>query len=374
MKATPLVLLLILAGLFPHQLRAETNPPNLNLVRQLNETFVQIVEKVSPAVVVLTVTEKSTVFAEPTTDEGADQHEYWRKFHRQYDGEPQQGKGSGIVVRTNGYILTNRHVVEDAGKIQVRLFDGRTFTAAIRGIDPQSDVAVIKIEADNLPVARLGDSSKVRVGEFAVTVGTPLGLDYTATFGHISAKSRSDVIPSFLNSELIDQDFLQTDANINPGNSGGPLVNIDGEVIGMNTMIRGMNTGIGFAIPINLAREVSDKLIANGKFVRAWLGIEIRGLKENPEAQKRFQEIKDGVIVQSILTNGPAAKSDLRTNDIITAIDGKTVNTAQQLRAEVRGKAIGQSVNLDVYRAGRSLRLEIKPGDYTPTAPTSSEP
>ncbi|HLP75815.1 MAG TPA: trypsin-like peptidase domain-containing protein, partial [Candidatus Paceibacterota bacterium] len=251
MKVTPFALCLALAGFAPQNLfSAETNRPNLDLARQLNEAFVQVAEGVSPAVVVLTVTDKTSVFAEPDATLDPKQHEYWRKFHEQFDGDVQKGNGSGIIVRKDGYILTNRHVVEDADKILVRLLDGRTFTAQVRGVDPESDVAVIKIEAGNLPVAKLGDSSKVRVGEFAIAIGAPFNLDYTVTFGHISAKSRSNVVPAFSDGRMMDQDFFQTDANINPGNSGGPLINIEGEVIGVNTLIRGLHTGIGFAIPI----------------------------------------------------------------------------------------------------------------------------
>src|SRR6185436_18520715 len=148
---------------------------------------------------------------------------------------------------------------------------GRKFKGKVRGVDPKSDVAVIKIDAKGLPVATLADSSKTRVGEFAIAIGAPFRLDYSVTFGHISAKGRSDVLTAYDGSALMDQDFIQTDANINPGNSGGPLVNIEGEVIGMNTLIRGLRTGIGFAIPSSLAKEVSDKLISDGKFNRAWL-------------------------------------------------------------------------------------------------------
>src|SRR5262245_13254518 len=159
----------------------------------------------------------------------------------------------------------------------------------------------------------------------------------------------------------MDQDFIQTDANINPGNSGGPLLNIDGEVIGINTLIRGLHTGIGFAIPSNLAREVSDKLIAEGKFTRAWLGVKIGAVKEDPDFRELVKGVDDGVIVQAVLPGGPASKSDLRPSDVITAVDGKRVSTPQELRNEVRAKAIGQTVALDVFRSGKTLKIKIKP-------------
>ncbi|MBC8095219.1 MAG: trypsin-like peptidase domain-containing protein [Akkermansiaceae bacterium] len=370
MKAAP-ALLLALASVVPNVpnalFSAETNRPHFDLVRQLNEAFVQVAESVSPAVVVLTVTEKAPVFAEPTNLPGTNRLAPHPRFHH-FEDEPLEGKGSGIIIRKDGYILTNGHVVEDAEKIQVRLLDGRTFTATVRGVDTQSDVAVIKIEADgDLPVARLGDSSKVRVGEFAIAIGAPFSLDYTVTYGHISAKSRGNVVPFFLGGQMMDQDFLQTDANIHPGNSGGPLVNIEGEVVGVNNMIQGMRTGIGFAIPINLAKDIAERLITHGKFVRSWLGIEIRALSDDPEVRERVKTIKSGVIVQSILPHGPAANSNLRASDIITAVDGKPVSTAQQLRNEIRGKLPGQPVTLDVFRSSKAMIIKVNPGEYTPT-------
>src|SRR5204863_1495910 len=170
------------------------------------------------------------------------------------------------------FILTNRHVVDEAEKIKVRFKDSfDEFDAEVRGVDAQADLAVLKInpKGKKLTVAKLGDSDKARVGEFAIAIGAPFELDYSVTFGHVSAKGRR----VFSDQVMMDQDFIQTDASINPGNSGGPLVNIEGEVVGINTLIRGMNRGIGFAIPINLAREVSDQLIKDGKFSRTWLGI-----------------------------------------------------------------------------------------------------
>ena len=248
-----------------------------------------------------------------------------------------------MIIRDDGYILTNFHVVEEAEKIIVRLRDGRKFEGTVRGKDAQSDLAVIKINATNLPAAKLGDSAAVRVGEFAVAIGAPFELDYSVTYGHVSAKGRSRVVPSMgVNSQgaMMDQDFIQTDASINPGNSGGPLVNLYGEVIGINSLIRGMHTGIGFAVPINLAKQVSEELIANGKFPRLWLGIGIRGLREDDDSMEQIKGVEDGVLVTTIRPDGPAAKSDLKSGDVITMVDGKTVSTATQLRNEIRGKKL----------------------------------
>jgi serine protease Do len=349
---------------------------NMDLVRQLNQAFVEVAEKVSPSVVVVNVTEKATATPDDFDDleddgsTGLSPHDFWRRFHKQFEDqmpEKVQTEGSGVIIRKDGFILTNGHVVADAEEIEVRLLDGRTFKAKIRGVDPQSDIAVIKIDAENLPIAHFADSSNIHVGEFAIAIGAPFSLDYSVTYGHVSAKGRSNIIPGNEGAAM-DQDFIQTDANINPGNSGGPLVNIEGEVIGINTLIRGLRSGIGFAIPSSLAKEVSDKLITEGKFTRSWLGIEIRAVKDDPEFRDALGGVEDGVIVSAILPNGPAAKSDLRPSDVITAVENKRVSTPQQLRSEVRGKAIDEAIKLDVYRAGKTISVKIKPGEYKDAA------
>jgi len=179
------------------------------------------------------------------------------------------------------------------------------------------------------------------------------------TFGHVSAKDRAGILDPSEGSAMMDQAFIQTDANINPGNSGGPLVNIEGEVIGVNSLIHGMHTGIGFAVPINLAREVADKLISDGKFTRAWLGVAIRGLSEYPEFRDLVPDVKSGVVVEGIVPDGPAAKSKLRTEDVILAVDGHPVGTVQGLKNEVRGKTIGKDISLDVYRPEMKKQMKV---------------
>ena len=367
-----LLFALALAGTLPFTVAAS---PAIDLAKQLNQAFIEVADKVSPSVVVINVTQKAGV-AGMDGGEGSPwdmlPREFRRRFRQQLEEQPQEkqhGQGSGIILSKDGYILTNRHVVENAEKIEVRLKDGRRFAASVRGEDPQSDVAVIKIDARDLPAARLADSAQTRVGEFAIAIGAPFALDYSVTFGHVSAKGRSAVIydPS------MDQDFIQTDANINPGNSGGPLVNIDGQVIGINTLIRGLHTGIGFAIPSNLAKEVAEKLMADGKFTRAWLGIGIRGLREDATFGDLVKGVDDGVIVQSIMPDGPAAKSDLKPTDVITAVDGKPVSTVQQLRGEIRNKKIGAPVSLDVFRQGRKIKVTVKPGAWNESGEAGEE-
>lgn len=349
--------------------------PALDLARQLNQAFIEVAEKVSPSVVVLSVTQKpgaESLESTDTDEEGLTPREFWKKFHERFEDTPMEkvmGQGSGVIIRPNGYILTNRHVVEDAETIEVRLQDGRVFKATVRGVDPQSDVAVIKIEAASLPAAKFASSAKTRVGEFAIAIGAPFSLDYSVTFGHVSAKGRSNIIPAYYGSSLLDQDFIQTDANINPGNSGGPLVNIDGEIIGINTLIRGLRTGIGFAIPSDLAREVSEQLITSGKFTRAWLGVSIQGLREDPELRERFKTLADGVMVREIIRNGPAATSELRVGDVITKVENQRVATVQELRNQVRGKKVGQPVALEVVRNDKTIRVSVKPGEYPEPKP-----
>jgi serine protease Do len=345
---------------------------NLALARQLNDAFVQVAEEVSPSVVVITVTEKAGALSSDNEDDPDGQQNQANpvppELRRYLQSRKSIGQGSGIIIRPDGYILTNGHVVEDAENIEVRLRDGRVFKATVRGVDAPSDVAVIKIDAKDLPVAKLADSSRTRVGEFAIAIGAPFALDYTVTFGHVSAKDRSNIVDEGEGSGMLDQNFIQTDANINPGNSGGPLVNVDGEVIGINTLIRGLRTGIGFAIPSNLARQVADKLISEGRFPRSWLGIQIESLRENPDFRELVPGVKDGVVVREVIADGPAAKSDLKPADVITAIDGKTVVTSDQLKEEIRAKKPGSNVTLSVFRqandGGRSLKVVVQPGEW----------
>ena len=357
-------------ALSPLPLAAKETSSSMDLARQLNQAFIEVADKASPAVVVIRVAHKPE-YSEPGEDDNPffdlvpelrKRFEDQLKKRRQRQSNPEpvyDSQGSGIILRADGYILTNSHVVDGADKIMVKLRDGSEYAGAeIKG-DSQSDVAVIKIKAKNLTAAKLGDSSKTRVGEFAIAIGAPFELDYSVTFGHVSAKGRR----VFSDRIMMDQDFIQTDASINPGNSGGPLVNIDGEVIGINTLIRGMRTGIGFAIPSNLAKEVADQLIKEGKFTRAWLGIGIENLSDSKEYKSLVSGTREGVIVNSVLRNGPAAGSDLKPADVITAVDGKPTPTVQQLKSEIRVNPVGQPVTLDIVRGDRKIKVKVQPGE-----------
>lgn len=359
-------------GALPVQ--AKEASPELNLARSLNKAFIEVADTVSESVVVIRVAHKPE--ARETVGEGNPLFEMlppeWRRRFQEEQEDPQprrsprnsdepqfNGQGSGVIIREDGYIMTNRHVVDGAEKIKVRLHNGQEYDAEVRGTDAQSDIAIIKVEGKGLPAAKLGDSAKVRVGEFAIAIGAPFDLDYSVTFGHVSAKGRSRVIPD----PSMDQDFIQTDANINPGNSGGPLVNIDGEVIGINTLIRGMNTGIGFAVPINLAKDVSEGLIRDGRYARSWLGVSIRALADDPD-YKAITDAKDGVVVYNLAPDGPAAKSDLKPADIIVTVDGVPVKSAQELKNEIRTKKIGAPVTLDVVRNNKKMKIKVNTGEW----------
>jgi Do/DeqQ family serine protease len=361
----------------------------LEMAKQLNEAFVEVADKVSPSVVVITVTEKSNYHGNMYEDNGDDSSSPWdmlppdlrryfedwgkrgnRGNQRRQQRVPQmQGEGSGIIITKDGYILTNNHVVEGADKIKVRFKNGDVYEATVKGTDAESDIAVIKINAKNLIPAKLGDSDATRVGEFAIAIGAPFQLSYSVTVGHVSAKGRT--VGAMTPNGYADQDFIQTDASINPGNSGGPLVNLYGEVIGINAMIRGMNTGIGFAIPINLAKRVSDHLISEGKFVRSWIGVGIMDLKDEAELRDLDPtlrpDVAEGVFIRTVQPDAPAA-GKLKPGDVVVAVDGKSVKTPRQLQEIVSGTKPGQTISLEVVRNHNQhvtvkIKTEALPGD-----------
>jgi serine protease Do len=252
------------------------------------------------------------------------------------------------------------YVVENADKVQIVFQGGKAYDGEVLGVDRQSDIAVVKIDATGLTVAKMGDSDKTKVGEFAIAVGSPYELDYSVTVGHVSAKGRR----VFSDQMMFDQDFIQTDASINPGNSGGPLVNIYGEVIGINTLIRGVNTGIGFAIPVNLAKRVADMLIEDGKVTRAWLGVSITTLREDADYRDLAVGVEDGVVVRQFVPGGPAENSDLELADVITEVDGNSVKSADELKRELRLKKAGDSVTLGLMRNGKAREIEVETGVF----------
>jgi Do/DeqQ family serine protease len=266
--------------------------------------------------------------------------------------QKQRSGGSGVIVDKEGYILTNNHVVEGADKVKVRLNDGREFTATVKGQDPRTDLSVLHIKAKDLPVAILGDSDKLEVGEWAIAIGSPFGLEHTVTVGVISAKGRSGLGTGTY------EDFIQTDASINPGNSGGPLINIDGEVVGINAMIIQPGTGIGFAIPINMAKQILNDLIKQGKVVRPWLGISVQDL--TPEMMEYFKvKEKEGVLVGQVYPGTGAEKAGLASGDIIKSVDDKAIKNVNELVKEIQKKKVGQKVKLNTIRDGKGMTIEV---------------
>ncbi len=263
--------------------------------------------------------------------------------------------GSGIIITEDGYILTNAHVVSDATEIKVKLSDKREFDAKLIGQDEKTDVAVLKINTkDKLPKATLGDSSALKTGQWAIAIGNPFGLDHTVTVGVVSGIGRADVgVTQFEN-------FIQTDASINPGNSGGPLLNSRGEVIGINTAIMSPGQGISFAIPINMARDVSKSLIEKGKVVRGWLGVGIQDL--TAELADGFRvPVKSGVLVNKVYEGSPAARAHFVAGDVIVEFDGTPVDESHQLQRIVAGTKVGRTVDVKIYREGsaRTLKAHI---------------
>ena len=271
-----------------------------------------------------------------------------------------QSEGSGFIVRPDGFIFTNNHVVEGADKVVVKLKDGREMPGTVVGTDEKTDIAVVKVDAANLPVVQLADSTGVRVGQFAFAIGAPFKLDYTFTFGVISGKGRNKLLET---GGYNIADYLQTDTSINPGNSGGPLCDIDGKVVGMNTLINGINRGLGFAIPSNLVREIGDQLITGQKIVRPWLGIRIETLGDNPALRDLFKGVDKGVVVRTIEADAPAFKSELKPFDVITGVDGAPVATDTQLQREILKKKVGQKVDLSVWRKGQVMQIAITTGE-----------
>jgi serine protease Do len=277
----------------------------------------------------------------------------------------ERGQGSGFIINASGIILTNAHVVEGAEEVTVTLKDGREFRGEVLGEDALTDVAVIRVEARDLPTVPLGDSDRLQPGEWAIAIGNPLGLDNTVTAGIISATGRTSAQIRVPDKRVA---FIQTDAAINPGNSGGPLLNERGEVIGMNTAIIGGAQGLGFAIPINTAQEIANELIATGRVEHAYLGIQMRTLTAdlrrqiNAEPRNRLTlQVDEGVLIVGIVPNSPAARVGLQPGDVIVRIDGTPVIQAEVVQQTVQDSEIGQTLQLEINRQGRSLSMAIQP-------------
>ena len=357
--------------------------------QRFEKVFEQVVEQVKPAVVSITSVKvfKHTQQKQrkmpndqyhsqprpgPNQEQDQDQFRDFRDFFgddffdrffkpRSPEGEYKvQGLGSGVIIDSEkGYIVTNNHVVEDADELKITLGDKREFDGKVVGTDPQTDIAVVKIEGKNLPSAKLGDSDTIRVGQWAIAIGNPFGLSQTVSIGVISATGRANVgVAQY-------EDMIQTDAAINPGNSGGPLVNIRGEIIGINTAIftrSGGYQGIGFAIPVNMVKTIMKDLVEKGKVTRGWLGVVIQDI--TPDLAKSFNvTITEGVLVSEIQENSPAKEAGFERGDIVIEYDGKAIRDVNHLRNAVAQTEIGKKAKVKVLREGKEKELIVKIGE-----------
>ncbi len=347
----------------------------IRTLRDFNEAFVQIAESATPSVV--------TIFTEKTVNRrlispfdffGSPFDDF---FERPRSGESPNGRkevlrglGSGVIVSSDGYILTNSHVVDKADSIYIRTHDNRKLQAKVIGTDPKTDIAVIKAEAKNLKPISIGNSDALRVGEWVIAIGSPLGekLARTVTQGIVSAKGRANV-------GLADyEDFIQTDAAINPGNSGGPLVNINGELVGVNTAIAsrtGGFQGIGFAVPSNMARQIMQSLIKTGKVTRGWLGVTIQDVDENIAKGLKLKKA-EGVLVGTVVEESPAKAGGLKTGDVILQMNGKKIRDTVELRNTVARTSPGTTIKLAIWRDGALKNLSVKL-DQIPDQPVAAE-
>ena len=323
--------------------------------------FVSLAEQLKPAVVNIgtakTVKPKAPMYPGPQGPGGDMFEEFFERFFRNAPQSPhkQRSLGSGFIISQDGYILTNDHVVDGADEIKVKLSDGREFTGEIRGLDPKLDLALIKIDAgEDLPVARLGDSEEIKVGEWVMAIGNPFGLEQTVTVGIVSAKGRVIGAGPY-------DDFIQTDASINPGNSGGPLFNMQGEVIGINTAIVAQGQGIGFAIPVNMAKQIIPQLRDEGRVTRGWLGVTVQAL--NKELAESFDlDTTHGALVNEVIKDSPADKAGLKRGDIIVEYDGKQVDELNDLPRLVAATPIDETVKVKVFRDGKERTIKVKIG------------
>jgi len=367
-----LIAVLLLQG--QTALSANLSDQDLALLQRTSKAFATIAKEVTPGVVAVQVEKTADTggmmqfHGDPFGffDDPLFEHFFGPQFRpkRSPRNQPKaMGQGSGFIISRDGYILTNNHVVDGADTIKVKLADGRELKAKLIGADPQSDVAVIKIEGNNFHALPLGDSDKLEVGEWVIAVGNPFGLQHTVTVGVVSAKGRSRIgINDY-------EDFIQTDAAINPGNSGGPLVNIQGEVVGMSTAIfsrSGGYMGIGFAIPINMAKSIKDQLLDSGKVTRGWLGVIIQEVDEDIAQSFGLKNAKEGVLIAEVAKDSPAEKAGLKDGDIILDMNGVKTTDVGELRNKIALMRPNTVVKFTILRDGKQMPVSVTIGEQNP--------
>jgi Do/DeqQ family serine protease len=340
---------------------AARTAPGITPAEALQQSFIGVAQQVRPAVVHLGTIQKARARRGPSAPPGTEDP-FFKDFFNQFFGSEgpgprsefrQPGLGSGVIIDKRGLVLTNFHVIKGADEITIRLSDRREYRGQILGTDPKTDLAVVRFQPDQaVTVATLGNSDALRVGEWAIAIGNPFGLDQTVTVGVISATGRSDVgVATYEN-------FIQTDASINPGNSGGPLVNLRGEVIGINTAIVAAGQGIGFAIPINMVRRVVDQLVDKGKVVRGWLGVTLQPI--SPElAQSLGLGGTGGAVVGSTIAGSPAARAGLQQGDVILSFNRTPVEDYRHVQRLVAETAVGKAVTLEVLRKKQKVAVSV---------------
>jgi len=360
------ILILFLSLMWVQVISAETEQTSSHLaLESFSDSIADIAEKVGPAVVNIDTVKMVKQGSTFSNDDPIFRHFFGEQFREFSRTVPQKGTGSGFIINKEGYILTNEHVVHKADKIKVTLADGRKFDGKVVGSDETSDMAIVKIKEDDLPIVALGNSEDLRVGEIVVAIGNPYGLQQTVTMGVVSAKGRS--IPAGIEGHVY-RNFIQTDAAINPGNSGGPLLNIKGEVVGINTAIIPYAQGIGFAIPINIAKRNIDDLINLGKVRRSWLGVYIQEV--TPEIAEQFEITEArGVLVGDVIEESPAEKSGIKRGDIIVKVNDEEVNSPEELQDKIRSIDIGKKANIEIVRNDKEMNFVVKIGEM----PTENE-
>jgi len=342
--------------------------------RQVGDAFATVAKRLAPSVVRITVREalpRQSRFSGSQSGpfEGTPFEDFFRDLPELQPSEPRAriGMGSGVVIDDKGNILTNEHVVSNVQDVRVAFVDGKELDAKVVGTDPKTDLAVVHVDGKDFQPATFGSSEKMEVGQWVMAIGNPFGLDHSVTVGVLSAKGRYGFAPGKL------EDFLQTDASINPGNSGGPLVNLDGEVIGINTMIAGIGTGVGFAVSEAIARPIAHQLIEHGKVIRAYLGIVMQSLTPGLHQALGEHAPEKGALVAEVEKGSPAEKAGIQPGDVVIKVDGKPTADSREVQQAVLGQEVGKNVTVTVWREGKQSDISVRTSELPGKSPVTQE-